>query len=255
MLDAAAKRRAQRHRAPPRHRRHLHPARRSQSRPAQPAPPPPCFSRSKPPPEIFRRGSRLPACWTRILPGGCAKAPEPMQPRAAQRALPAASISKTKYAPDFPRVASTRRNLAARRTTAELDRLGLVAPPEEFAPLPASPARSLPGSNRKWPSYRDVRGRCAAQPELARSRHQHRRFYLVHDRGRLGLGRKRSAEMLLVVSEQPKAPRATARATPSAPARRAAAAVRTPPATARSPGQTNTGGAKNIAVLLAMRIA
>ena len=60
---------------------------------------------------------------------------------------------KDKYAPDFPRV---KIHLAQRgRTTspAELEGLGLVAPPEEFAPLPVAPARSIPGSIRKWPSY------------------------------------------------------------------------------------------------------
>src|SRR3954470_13945413 len=36
---------------------------------------------------------------------------------------------------------------------AELERLGLVAPAGESPPLPLSPARSISGSNRKWPSY------------------------------------------------------------------------------------------------------
>lgn len=59
---------------------------------------------------------------------------------------------KEKYAPNFPRVA-IRAAHAGRRTTAdELDQLGLVAPPDVFAPLP--PARSV--SNRRWPSYADT---------------------------------------------------------------------------------------------------
>jgi hypothetical protein len=43
--------------------------------------------------------------------------------------------------------------MAGRLTgTDELDRLGLVAPPDLiFAPLPS--ARSIAGSNRTWPSY------------------------------------------------------------------------------------------------------
>jgi hypothetical protein len=36
-------------------------------------------------------------------------------------------------------------------SAAELERLGLVAAPEVFAPLPATPA--LSAGNRKWPSY------------------------------------------------------------------------------------------------------
>ena len=55
-----------------------------------PALPPPCFSPSKPRPEIFRHGLRLKGARTRILRGGCAEAPAPMRPRAAQRASPEA---------------------------------------------------------------------------------------------------------------------------------------------------------------------
>jgi hypothetical protein len=58
---------------------------------------------------------------------------------------------KDKYAPAFPRVA-IREAWAGRRTSAdELERLGLVAAPDVFAPLPVTPAR--PASNRKWPNY------------------------------------------------------------------------------------------------------
>ena len=59
---------------------------------------------------------------------------------------------KDKYAPDFPRVAIHQANPGRKTSAAELERLGLVAAPEarpEFVP----PARSAPGSNRKWPSY------------------------------------------------------------------------------------------------------
>ena len=51
---------------------------------------------------------------------------------------------------------------------AELERLGLVAPPEELAPLHVSPARSISGSNRKWPSYELCLERAPLKPKLAR---------------------------------------------------------------------------------------
>ena len=60
---------------------------------------------------------------------------------------------KDKYAPDFPRVKIHAAQPGRIDDPAELERLGLVAPPEEFAPLHVAPARSIPGSNRKWPSY------------------------------------------------------------------------------------------------------
>src|SRR3954466_13642605 len=60
---------------------------------------------------------------------------------------------KDKYAPDFPRVRIAASQPRRTTTTAELEQLGLVTPPEEVAPLPVSPARSIPGSSRKWPSY------------------------------------------------------------------------------------------------------
>jgi hypothetical protein len=56
---------------------------------------------------------------------------------------------KDKYAPDFPRVAIRRARPGRRVSAADLERLGLVAPPEDFPPLP--PARV--SSNGVWPSY------------------------------------------------------------------------------------------------------
>src|SRR3954469_3661247 len=60
---------------------------------------------------------------------------------------------KDKYAPDFPRVKIQAAQPGRMTDPIELERLGVVAPPEELAPLPVSPARSISGSNRKWPSY------------------------------------------------------------------------------------------------------
>jgi hypothetical protein len=56
---------------------------------------------------------------------------------------------KDKYAPDFPRVMLREARAGHLTSPAELERLGLVAPPEELPPLP--PARAI--SNRQWPSY------------------------------------------------------------------------------------------------------
>jgi hypothetical protein len=58
---------------------------------------------------------------------------------------------KDKYAPDFPRVTIRAERAGHFTSAADLERLGLVAPPEELPPLP--PPRSIPGSNRKWPIY------------------------------------------------------------------------------------------------------
>src|SRR5215213_6908412 len=60
---------------------------------------------------------------------------------------------KYKYAPNFPRVKIQAVQHGRMADPAELERLGLVAPPEEFAPLHVAPARSIPVSNRKWPRY------------------------------------------------------------------------------------------------------
>ena len=60
---------------------------------------------------------------------------------------------KDKYAPNFPRVTIREARPGHLTSAAELLKLGLVAPPEEFAPLPVTPARSALGGNRQWPSY------------------------------------------------------------------------------------------------------
>lgn len=60
---------------------------------------------------------------------------------------------KDKYAPNFPRVAIRFAHQGRMTTAAELEQLGLVAPPEELPPLHVTPARAIPGSNRRWPDY------------------------------------------------------------------------------------------------------
>jgi hypothetical protein len=60
---------------------------------------------------------------------------------------------KDKYAPDFPRVKIHLVHPGRTASPTELERLGLVAPPQEFALLPVAPARAFSGGNRKWPSY------------------------------------------------------------------------------------------------------
>jgi hypothetical protein len=60
---------------------------------------------------------------------------------------------KQKYAPNYPRVAVRVMQPGHITDAAELERLGLVAPPEEFKPLPASPARFEQRGGHTWPSY------------------------------------------------------------------------------------------------------
>ena len=63
---------------------------------------------------------------------------------------------KAKYAPDFPRVAIREAHRGRVTTAAELEELGLVAPPEIVTEPPRSPSPPLarPGfRKRKWPSY------------------------------------------------------------------------------------------------------
>jgi hypothetical protein len=57
---------------------------------------------------------------------------------------------KDKYAPDFPVVAIRDHQPGRTVTATELDRLGLVAPPDEFAPLPPA----LSATPYRWPIYR-----------------------------------------------------------------------------------------------------
>jgi len=58
---------------------------------------------------------------------------------------------KDKYAPDFPRVRIREAQPGRLTSPAELERLGLVAPPEHFAPV--SPRRRFSRGTDKWPVY------------------------------------------------------------------------------------------------------
>jgi len=64
---------------------------------------------------------------------------------------------KDKYAPDFPRVAIREARAGHRTSAAELERLGLVAAPDDFAPLPPARAGGKQPAPTKaggiWPSY------------------------------------------------------------------------------------------------------
>jgi hypothetical protein len=60
---------------------------------------------------------------------------------------------KQKYAPNNPRVAIREMQPGHITNAAKLEGLGLVAPPEEFAPLPATPARFDNRGGRILPSY------------------------------------------------------------------------------------------------------
>jgi len=60
---------------------------------------------------------------------------------------------KDKYAPNFPRVTLRETRRGKFTSAAELDQLGLVAAPEEHAPLPPARAYRVTGSRRTWPNY------------------------------------------------------------------------------------------------------
>jgi hypothetical protein len=79
---------------------------------------------------------------------------------------------KDKYAPDFPRVTIREAQPGRMTSPAELEQLGLVAPPEIFVPLP--PARPGFHGTDKWPSYamcldRAPRNRDGSGPDRSRA--------------------------------------------------------------------------------------
>jgi hypothetical protein len=69
---------------------------------------------------------------------------------------------KDKYAPDFPRVRIREAQPGRMTSTAELERMGLVAPAETFAAL--SPARPFSRGTDKWPKKRPWRWSCGRSP-------------------------------------------------------------------------------------------
>src|SRR5208282_4827587 len=69
---------------------------------------------------------------------------------------------KEKYAPDFPRVTIREVRSGRKVTTAELEQLGLVAAPEEFAPFVPAPSSGRPG---RWPSYQKALDRAPLNRE------------------------------------------------------------------------------------------
>jgi len=80
---------------------------------------------------------------------------------------------KEKYAPDFPRVTIREAQPGRMTSPAELERLGLVAPLENFTPL--SPARSFSRGTDKWPSY------AMCLDKAPRARPQPGGLRMVHD--------------------------------------------------------------------------
>jgi hypothetical protein len=65
--------------------------------------------------------------------------------------IPGSFNFKPAYAPDYPRVTITAAHDKRMTTAAELERLGLVAPKEDFAPI--APARFEAERLKQWPDY------------------------------------------------------------------------------------------------------
>ena len=97
---------------------------------------------------------------------------------------------KDKYAPDFPRVTIREAQPGRMTSPAELERMGLVAPLENFAPL--SPARPLFARHRQMAELCPVPRQGAAQPRRQRARPQPGRLRVVHDRDFVGPRHRRN---------------------------------------------------------------
>jgi hypothetical protein len=87
---------------------------------------------------------------------------------------------KDKYDPDFPRVTIREAQPGRMTSPTELERLGLVAAIENFAPR--SPARPFSRVTDKWPSYAMCLDKAPRNRDGQRARPQPRRLRLVHDR-------------------------------------------------------------------------
>ena len=94
---------------------------------------------------------------------------------------------KEKYAPAFPRVETVHACPGLIVTPAELEALGVVAPPERTAAPVSARVASAPES-QGVAELSALRGERAAGPRGRPARHQPGGFYLVPDRHRLGLG-------------------------------------------------------------------
>jgi hypothetical protein len=60
---------------------------------------------------------------------------------------------KEKYAPNFPRVQIRSAQSGYLTTTTELEQLGVIAPPDQFPPLPVMRVRPSSARSRPWPDY------------------------------------------------------------------------------------------------------
>ena len=204
MLDAATRRAAQRHRAPARPRRDLHPARRPQSRDSRLAPA--VFLALETSPGNFQAWVAMPGAedkeFARRLKKGTGA-----DTTASGATRVAGSLNfKDKYAPEFPRVAihAGAAGPSDERGRARAARAGRGAGSRRAAAVAPCPLTTR-GSNRKWPSYARCARRRAAQQRRHRPRHQPGGFRVVHDRDHMGLGVDETAERLMEESTKARA--------------------------------------------------
>ena len=150
-------------------RRFVHSARRPQSRHAGAISPRRVSHPAKPRRRIFRHGLRSPEPRTRILPAAFAKAPEPTPPPAAQRASPAASISRTNTRRTFRASQSNRRSQVERRQPPNLNGSALSQrrsrpPASRFAPARFRARAQQPRNGRTMRVASKARRSTATRP-------------------------------------------------------------------------------------------
>ena len=105
---------------------------------------------------------------------------------------------KTKYAPDFPRVAIHTAQPGQRVTAAELEKLGLVAPPQVFAPSPPAPSSGRPST--KWPSYQIALDGALKKADGTPDRSNADLRFCMTAIGRFRFGERETAAQLMKVS-------------------------------------------------------
>ena len=98
---------------------------------------------------------------------------------------------KDKYAPNFPRVTIREARAGHLTSAAELERLGLVAPPEEFAAVARDPCPLCPWRQSPMAELCPRARRRTARQRGPRPRPQPGGFRMVHDRDHMGLRRRR----------------------------------------------------------------